>query len=211
MDNNIYNTRKFGDFYLDIPLKTEKYPINIYPKIYNIKGLIVIEFRLKKKDEGNYLIYEEKEEQSEDQLKIKENNNIIVDIKENNTNQKELKDMINNMQKINFRTVELMNMIDQKNNELKELKSFLPFEIKKGEKLMNIIITSHDQKITCPILCKNTEIFNNIENLLYEKYPQYKEIDNFFIVNGNKINKNKNLEENKINNNEIITLIPSDY
>ena len=62
MDNNIYNTRRFGDFHLDIPLKTEKYPINIYPKIYNSKGLIILEFCLKKNNEDNYLIYEEEEQ-----------------------------------------------------------------------------------------------------------------------------------------------------
>ena len=219
-DHNIYNTRKFGYFYLDIPLNTEKYPINIYPKIYNFKGIIILEFRLKKKDEENYLIYEGEEEQSETQLKSKENNsnNIIVNIKDNNANIKELNDKINKMEKIindninnDKKIIELMNIIQKKDNEITELKLSLPFDLKKGEKLMSIIITSYDQKINCPFICKNTDKFNKIENLLYEKYPKYSEIENFFVINGNRINKSLNLEENKIKDKEIITLIPIDY
>ena len=45
-----------------------------------------------------------------------------------------------------------------------------------------------------------------MENILYEKYPKYVESENFFLVNGNRINKYKTLQENKINNNDVITL-----
>ncbi len=43
--------------------------------------------------------------------------------------------------------------------------------------------------------------------MLYEKYPKYTDTENFFVVGGNKINRNKTLEENNIKNNDIITLI----
>ena len=42
--------------------------------------------------------------------------------------------------------------------------------------------------------------------MLYEKYPKYIDTNNFFVVNGNKINRNKTLEQNNIKNNDIITL-----
>ena len=207
-DNNIYNTRLIRDFYLDIPLKTEKYPLNIYPNIYDIKGLIFLEFRLKKKDEENTMIYEGKK-----------NNNIIVNINNNNNNNfngnmnkkgnminfKELNDNSNN------KIIELMNKIKEKDNEITELKTALPFDIKKGDKLMSVIISSYDQRVNCSFICKNTDIFNKLENSLYDKYPEYKEVENYFVVNGNRINKYKNLEENKIKDNEIITLITVDY
>ena len=76
---------------------------------------------------------------------------------------------------------------------------------------MSVIISSYDQKINCSFICKNTDIFNKLENSLYDKYPEYKDVENYFVVNGNRINKYKNLEENKIKDNEIITLITVDY
>jgi len=48
--------------------------------------------------------------------------------------------------------------------------------------------------------------FNSLENKFYEKYSEYKDLDNIFISNGRKIDKNKSLDENKIKNNDIITI-----
>ena len=42
--------------------------------------------------------------------------------------------------------------------------------------------------------------------MIYEKYPKYMETNNYFLVRGNKINKNKTIEENNIKNNDIKTL-----
>ena len=42
--------------------------------------------------------------------------------------------------------------------------------------------------------------------MLYEKYPKYKSSKNYFLVNKTKINRNRTLEENKIRNNDILTL-----
>ena len=42
--------------------------------------------------------------------------------------------------------------------------------------------------------------------MLYDKYPKYIEFENYFLVNGNRINKQKTLEQNKIKNNDILTL-----
>lgn len=36
--------------------------------------------------------------------------------------------------------------------------------------------------------------------------PEYKNLDNYFMLKGNKINKSKNLDENGIHNNDIITI-----
>ena len=40
--------------------------------------------------------------------------------------------------------------------------------------------------------------------MLYDKYPKYIESENYFLMNGNKINKHKTLEQNKIKNNDIL-------
>ena len=67
------------------------------------------------------------------------------------------------------------------------------------------IFISSDENIIFSLICKNTDIFKFIENKFYEKYSEYKGLDNIFISNGRKINRNKSLDGNKIKNNDIIT------
>ena len=71
---------------------------------------------------------------------------------------------------------------------------------------IRIYFASNDKKIHYSILCKDTDKLEEIENKLYEKYPQYKNIVNKFLCNGNIIKNNKNLKENNIKDNEIITV-----
>ena len=46
------------------------------------------------------------------------------------------------------------------------------------------------------IICKNTDIFSDIEKKFYDKYSQYKNTKNEFIVNWNKIGRFKNIDDN---------------
>ena len=48
--------------------------------------------------------------------------------------------------------------------------------------------------------------FAFLEDKIYERYPSYKEGENYFLCNGIKINRFKTMEENKINNGAFITL-----
>ena len=102
--------------------------------------------------------------------------------------------------------LELVKDLREKEKEIKNLKSSLPFEIKQGEKLMSIIFVSVDQKIHHSFICKNTDIFINLEKSLYDIYPKFGECENYFLLNGNKINKYKSLESNNIKDSDIITL-----
>ena len=72
--------------------------------------------------------------------------------------------------------------------------------------LISIIFQSLDKKVHCSIICKETDLFINVEASLYKKYPEYKESEQYFIVNGKKINKFKTLNENGIKDNDIILL-----
>ena len=71
--------------------------------------------------------------------------------------------------------------------------SKFPFELNENENLMSIIFTCLDQQFYHSIICKSSEKFNYIENRLYEHYPDFQEKENFFTVNGNKVNKSKTL------------------
>ena len=94
---------------------------------------------------------------------------------------------------------------DKKENDV--LKNDLPFELKENEKLMCVIIQcNEDKEVHYPIICKDKLQFKNLEDLLYDKYPKYKETENEFYIDGNKIDKLKTLEENNIKNGQIIIM-----
>jgi len=102
--------------------------------------------------------------------------------------------------------LELFKEFKKKEEEIQSLKSTFPFEIKQGEKLISIIFISVDQKIHHSYICKNTDIFINLEKSLYDTYPEYRESENYFLLRGLKINKYKSLESNNIKDSDIITL-----
>ena len=123
-----------------------------------------------------------------------------------------LNEQLKKFQKItneNFQSKEilkLVNKLNEKEEEIKKLKLIFPFEIKQGEKIMTVNFISVDQKILCSFICKNTDIFSRLENLLYDKYPEYRESENYFLIKGYKINRFKSLDNNNIKDNDIITL-----
>ena len=92
----------------------------------------------------------------------------------------------------------LLDMVNENKDAKDILKSILPFSIVKGEKLMTVVFTDGGQNFKRPIICKNTQKFNEVENLFNEIMPEYKETENYFLAGGTIINKSKTLEENKI-------------
>ena len=151
---------------------------------------------------------EEKDKNKLSEIKIIElKKDLDNEIKKFNDFKKELDEKSLFQKKLENETKEVLNSIIEKDNKIKELKiklSRFPFMLEEGEKLMSIIFTSGDQNFYTSIICKNTDKFNKIEDLLYEKYPKYTETENYFIFNGNKINRNKTLEQNNIKDNDII-------
>ena len=99
-----------------------------------------------------------------------------------------------------------MDELKIKDKEMKEYKERFPFELLPNEKLMTVIFNSGDNFIHYSVICKNTDIFTDVEKLLYKKYPDYKEKENFFLSHGQKINRFKTLEQNEIKNSEVIIL-----
>ena len=69
-----------------------------------------------------------------------------------------------------------------------------------------MIFTSLDQKIHQSIICKNTEKFSRLEEILYKEAPDYFDSDIYFCFKGNVINRYKTLKENNIHNSDIIIL-----
>ena len=156
----------------------------------------------------------EKIEEEKTALKIeintlnKENTNLKnkIDEKDNNLNrQKELVDILN--KKLEKNELKFSDSIQKKDKEINWIKSNLPFEFNRGEKLLCVIFQSFsDQSVHFPLLCKDKQIFKSLENQFYEVFPKFKETENYFLVNAFCINRDKTLEENNIKNGSIIII-----
>ena len=95
-------------------------------------------------------------------------------------------------------------IIQKLEEKIKSLEERLLFDSPKNEKLMNITIKSGYQKIKYSLICKNTDKINDIEKMLYKKFPDFPKTENYFLCNGASIEKFKSLEENKIKDGDIL-------
>ncbi len=157
------------------------------------------------------LLNDEKTKNKELNKKINELNSLLSEEKNKNN---ELNEKLNRfVEKSEFKgnysseINELYKVINNNNTKIEELKAKLaryPFELLPGEKMMSIIFSSLKQDVNYSIICKNTDLFVNVEVKLYKDYPEYNEgEENYFTVNGRKILKYKNLEEKNKNNNQL--------
>ena len=106
---------------------------------------------------------------------------------EKNNNQKlyqrikELENIINIKNLINELNEKLKNLNNNLNNDklnelLEEIRikdkiiSNYPVQLSEGEKLISVIFVSSDQKVHYSVICKNTDKFSKIENMLYDEY-----------------------------------------
>ena len=91
-----------------------------------------------------------------------------------------------------------------KDNEIKELKLKIDNLINGGTKLVDINkirvvqFISTDQSIICGIDCCLTDTFAEVEEKLYKIYPEYRETNNVFTVDGRPILRFKTIADNNI-------------
>jgi len=133
--------------------------------------------------------------------------------KENKINEEKIKneELINKIKL--FENNSNNNCVNSKILELEnELNKFKSYCLSPGEKLISVKFISIDQNINNFIaIAKNTDNFYKLEEILYKKYPNYRENENYFIFNGKKVKRNKTLEENNIKDNDILTLTTNDF
>jgi len=103
-----------------------------------------------------------------------------------------------------FSNISNKNYVIELENEIELFRTY--FKFSDNEKLISIKFISVNQDIDFTIVAKNTDVFSKIEKILYDNYPKYIDSENYFIVNGSKINTHRTLEQNKIKNNDIVTL-----
>ena len=144
---------------------------------------------------------------------ILENKNNINIIKNNSQNLN-----MNNMNISNQNLVEENNLLKNENNNLKKAIQLKDEEIKELKakifNLSNNIGKSHnfvdfdnikiiqfisiDHSLIYSIKCLPSDTFAEVEEKLYKKYPEYRETNNSFQIDGRNILRFKTIEENNI-------------
>ena len=100
------------------------------------------------------------------------------------------------------------NEIDNLINEMKNLKlnNNQKNRYIREDEILTVHFKSLDQKVDIPYTCKKSDIFVRIEEMLYDEYPEYKEFNTYFTVNGHVVKRFKNMQENEIRNKDKILL-----
>ena len=188
-----YTTKTFLEFINDGPIKDNNLKTKINNNSIDNKNFIQNIALIKKENED----YKNKIKDLENkiiklELTIKEKDKIINEYNK----KKDLKNISNN----NFENIDKIKELE------KELEKYKTYCLLPGEQLFTIKFISIGEEINFSTVAKNTDNFGKLEGILYEKYPKYKETENYFLVNGKKLNRHKTLDENKIKDNDKITV-----
>ena len=71
---------------------------------------------------------------------------------------------------------------------------------------VNFVSMANQDIINYNVICKNTDLFVDIEKKLYQDFPKYKDLETYFQVGARKINRFRTIEENNIKNNDVISV-----
>ena len=121
----------------------------------------------------------ETSKQNENQMnlnKIKELENKIIQ-KDNELNQLKMQLMNANINNLN------LNVNNQQNNNIQNIDKCVTF-------------ISSDQRIFYGIPCSGNSTFAEVEEKLYQQFPEYRETNNNFLINGKQILRFKTINDN---------------
>jgi len=152
-------------------------------------------------------------------IKLKNQNINIKKNIDNNMQNKKIFELNNELNKTKTIIESLQNKIIQQEQEIAKLRSELKDKdidfsnFSKNEILFNdeekikINFSSLDQKVNSSLFCANYDVFAEIEEKLYQKYPEYRETNNCFFSNGKQILRFKTIEENNLENGKTVILV----
>ena len=114
----------------------------------------------------------------------------------------------------------LENELNQKNNEIQQLliknnnikDKYKITSVNPGEEIMaiNFVSMGNQNIMNYNLVCKNIDLFIRLEERLYEDFPQFKEYETYFEVNGKRIKRFKTIEQNNIKTNDVINIFTVD-
>ena len=102
-------------------------------------------------------------------------------------------------------------IITEMEKKIDALKSKISFgEMDLGKSITVVFQSADDMKVDCPIKCKSKQFFWEIEDLLYEEFPQYKKNKNYFLAFVIVVDTYKTVEENKIRGGSVVIVCRRD-
>ena len=140
-------------------------------------------------------------------------NKIIEQQKNKITN---LQNQLNNLNNCNYNNINLIQsyqtLINQKEQEINKLKLKLQNNTPQDGEFVNrnemiaVNFVSTDSKLHFAVPCVETNTFAEVEEILYKKFPEYRETNNTFMANGGEVLRFKTIKENKIGNGLPVTM-----
>ena len=107
----------------------------------------------------------------------------------------------------------MVSNLEKKDIELEKLKNDLiktnntqSINTNQNDNVIAVAFTTIDKKFIYPLPCKLTDSFGKLEEKLYEKFPQYKEVNTYFTDSDRAIKGFKTIQENEIKCSDIIIL-----
>ena len=170
---------------------------------------------------NDFIITDLKRQLNEEKIK---NQNLI---NENNILKNNINNLNNNINYLNNQITNYINQIQLLQNQINNYQNnyqnnlnnnsnnynYINAEsVRPGEKIFAVNFVSmgfQDIGHYC-LPCKNTDKFVRLEEKLNNDYPQLKEHETYFLVNGRRIKRFKTLDENNIKSNDIINVFVID-
>ena len=147
------------------------------------------------------------------QLKEEKDKNLKL-INENNILKNTIDNLNKELEQIKGIKQSLENDLAQKDIEIQKLRSqksndyFDISSLKSNDKIIgvNFVSMGINDIGHYSLVCKTRDLFVNLEERLYNDFPQFKNYETYFEVNGKRIKRFQTLEQNKIKNKDIINV-----
>ena len=142
---------------------------------------------------------------NENQVLQNENNNLKNELKIKSQNIDKYTLELKNLNKsLNIKDNIIYNLNNQINNlSLNRNSQNIKFGL---NEIVTILFKSIDQKVEIPLSIPKSELFVRLEERLYEQYPEYRDLNNYFTVKGRVIKRFRTIQENNLNNYDKILL-----
>jgi len=191
-------------------INNDHIPIPLLKKIDNIGMYNYSNKNAKERNYNNYYNYEI--QINELKRKLKEEKDINKKLINDNSKLKETINILNTeLHQIKTINEKFAKDIAQKNIEIpkKISKEYYDMSsIKPDDRMITVNFVSMGRNDIghYSLICKKRDLFVKVEERLYEDFPQFKDYETYFEVNGKRIKRFKTLEQNQIKNNDIISI-----
>ena len=144
-------------------------------------------------------------EEKDKNLKLINENNILKNTIDNlNKKLEQIKGIKQSLENdLAQKDIEIQKLRSQKSNDYFDISSLKPNDKIIG---VNFVSMGSNDIGHYNLVCKNRDLFVRLEERLYNDFPQFKNYETYFEVNGKRIKRFQTLDKNGIKDNDIINM-----